>query len=40
MSIYRNNDTVVVTYINTMKTNFDFNFDLYQTVKQHRYKGD
>jgi len=26
---------VVVDYINTMKTTFDFKFDLYQTFKQH-----
>ena len=26
--------TVVVAYINTMKTTFDFNFDLYQAFKQ------
>ena len=24
-------------YINIMKTTFDFNFDLYQAVKQHEY---
>ena len=29
--------TVVVAYIYTMKTTFDFNFDLYQAVKQHEY---
>ena len=29
--------TVVGDYINTMKTTFDFNFDLYQAVKQHGY---
>ena len=27
--------TVVGGYINTIKTNFDLNFDLYQAVKQH-----
>ena len=27
--------TVVVAQINTMKTTFDSNFDLYQAVKQH-----
>ena len=29
------NCTVVVAYINTMKTSLDFNFDLYQAFKQH-----
>ena len=29
--------TVVSVYIYTMKTSFDFNFDLYQAVNQHRY---
>ena len=29
--------TVVGDYINTMKTTFDFNFDLYQAFTQHRY---
>ena len=29
--------TVVCDYINTMKTTFDFNFDLNQAVKQHEY---
>ena len=27
--------TVVGDYINTMKTNFGFNFDLYQDSEQH-----
>jgi len=27
---------VVGNYINTLKTAFDFNFDLFQAVKQHR----
>ena len=26
-----------VAYINTMKTTFDLNFDLYQALKQHGY---
>ena len=30
-------NTVVGDYINTMKTTFDFNFDLYQAFTQHRY---
>ena len=30
--------TVVGDYINTIKTAFDFNFDLYQAFKQHGYK--
>ena len=30
-------NTVVVDYINTMKTTFDFNFDLHKAVKQHGY---
>ena len=29
--------TVVGNYINTMRTTFDFNFDLYQAFKQHGY---
>ena len=29
---------VVGDYINAMKTTFDFNFHLYQGVKQHGYK--
>ena len=29
--------TVVGDYINTMKTTFDLNFDVYQAVKQHGY---
>ena len=29
--------TVLGVYINTMKTNFDFNFDFYQAFKQHGY---
>ena len=29
--------TVVSNYINTMKTSFDFNFDLYEPFKQHGY---
>ena len=29
--------TVVIDYINTMKTTFVFNFDLTQAVKQHGY---
>ena len=29
--------TMVGDYINTMKTTFDFNFDLYQALKQHGY---
>ena len=29
--------TVVGDYLNIMKTNFDFNFDLYHAVKQHGY---
>ena len=29
--------TAVVTYINTIKTTFDLNFDLYQAFKQHGY---
>jgi len=28
---------VVGDHINTMKTTFDLNFDLYQAVKQHGY---
>ena len=28
--------TVVGDYINTIKTTFDFNFDLYQAFIQHR----
>ena len=28
--------TVVDAFINTMKTTFDFNFDLYQAVKEDR----
>ena len=27
----------IVAFINTMKTTFDFNFDLYEAVKQHGY---
>ena len=36
---YIKSTTVVLVgnYINTMKTTFDFNFDLYQAVKQHGY---
>jgi len=30
-------NTVVIAYINTTKTTFDFNFDLYQALKQHGY---
>ena len=30
-------NTVVADYTNTMKTNFDFNFNLYKAVKQHGY---
>ena len=30
--------TVVVAYINTMKTTFDFHFDIYQAVMQHTNK--
>ena len=30
-------NTVVGDYINTMKLTYDFNFDLYQAFKQHRY---
>ena len=30
--------TVVGDYVNTMKTTFGFNFDLYQALKQHGYK--
>ena len=30
-------NTVVGDYINTMKTNFDFNFNLYKAVKQYGY---
>ena len=30
--------TVVVAYINTMKTTFDLHFDIYQAVKQHTNK--
>ena len=30
-------NTVVVAYINTTKTTFDFNFDLYKALKQHGY---
>ena len=29
--------TLVGDYINTMKTTFDFKFDLYKAVKQQRY---
>ena len=29
--------TVVSDYINTMKTTFDINFDLYHALKQHGY---
>ena len=29
--------TVISDYINTIKTTFDFNFDLYLAVKQHGY---
>ena len=29
--------TLVGDYINTMKTTFDFNFDLYQAAKQQGY---
>ena len=29
--------TVVGDYINTIKMTFDFNFNLYQAVKQHEY---
>ena len=32
-----NYDTVVGDYINTKKTNFDYNFDLNQAIKQHGY---
>ena len=32
-----NISAVVVAYINTMKTTFDFDFDLYQAVNQHGY---
>ena len=31
------NYMVVGDFINTMKTTFDFNFDLYQAFKQHGY---
>ena len=33
---------MVGEYINTMKTTFDFNFDLYQAFKQHErtYSGN
>ena len=36
---YIKSTTVVLVgnYINTMKATFDFNFDLYQAVKQHGY---
>ena len=30
-------NTVVGDYTNTMKTNFDFNFNLYKAVKQYGY---
>ena len=30
-------NSVVGDYINTMKTTFNFNFELYQAVKQHGY---
>ena len=30
-------DTVVGDYINTMKTTFDFNFNLNRAIKQHGY---
>ena len=30
-------NTVVGDYINTMKTTFDLNYDLYQAFKQHGY---
>ena len=30
--------TVVVAYINTMKTTFDLHFEIYQAVKQHTNK--
>ena len=30
-------NTVVDDYIKTMKTNFDFNFNLYKAVKQYGY---
>ena len=30
-------NTVVVVYINTMKTTLDFNFNFYQALKQHGY---
>ena len=35
--IYFTSSTVVGDYSNTMKTAFEFNFDLYQAVKQHEY---
>ena len=31
------NPTVILAYINTVKTTFDLNFDLNQAVEQHGY---
>ena len=36
-SFYKIYLTVVGYYINIMKTTFDFNFNLYQALKQHLY---
>ena len=37
LDTYRGDNTVLSDYINTIKTTFDFNFDLNHAVKQRGY---
>ena len=36
-AVHKSYCTVVGDYINIMKPTFDFNFGLYQAIKQHKY---